>query len=114
MTQAELELVAREIRARGLHSSWGELLTFSKDVIGSLVDAYQALLKDTAKSDKISPTDPDDVQKVVRDKLAAVLTLLTSEAQVARWESDALTENNSPGTQQMEESGLRESYSRHN
>ena len=107
VTQAELELVAREIRARGLHSSWDELLTFSKDAVGSLVDAYQALLRSTVKSDKISPSDLDDVQKVVRGKLAAVLTLLTSEAQVAKWESDALTENNSSGTRQMEDSGLK-------
>jgi hypothetical protein len=94
MTQAELELVAREIRDRGLHSSWDELLTFSKDAVGSLVDAYQALLRSTAKSDKVSSSDSDDVQKMVRNKLAKALTLLTSEARVARWESEALTENN--------------------
>jgi hypothetical protein len=94
VTQAELELVAREIRARGLHSSWEELLTFSKDTVGSLVDAYQTLLRSTAKSDKVSSSDSDDVQKMVRDKLAKVLTLLTSEARVAKWESEALTENN--------------------
>ena len=51
MTQVELELVARETRARGLHSSWKELLTFSEDMAGSLVDAYQALLKSMARSD---------------------------------------------------------------
>jgi hypothetical protein len=94
VTQAELELVAREIRARGLHSSWDELLTFSKDAVGSLVDAYQALLRSTAKSDKASSSDPDDVQRMVRDKLAKALTLLTSEARVAKWESEALRENN--------------------
>jgi len=94
LTQAELELVAREIRARGLHSSWDELLTFSKDAVGSLVDAYQALLRSTAKSNKVSSSDPDDLQKMVRDKLAKALTLLTSEARVAKWESEALTENN--------------------
>jgi hypothetical protein len=94
VTQAELELVAREIRARGLHSSWDELLTFSKDAVGSLVDAYQALLRSTAKSAKVSSSDPDDVQKMVRDNLAKALTLLTSEARVAKWESEALTENN--------------------
>ena len=108
MTQTELELVAREIRARGLHSSWEELLTFSKDVVGSLADVYQTLLKSTAKSDKVSTSDPDDVQKVVRDKLAKVLTLLTSEARVAKWESEALTENNRPGTQGIEDSRFEE------
>jgi len=107
MTQIELELVARGVRARGLHSSWDELLTFSKDAVGSLVDAYQALLKGTAKPDTVSSSDPDDVQKVVKYKLVKALTLLTSEAQVARWGSDALTENNTSGTRQMEDSGLK-------
>jgi hypothetical protein len=93
MKQAELELVAREIRARGLHSSWDELLTFSEGVVGSLVDVYQTLLKGTEEWDKISPSNTDDVQKVVREKLATVLTLLTSEAQVAKWESEALSGN---------------------
>ena len=107
MTQAELELVARKMRARGLHSSWDGLLTFSKDVIGNLLDAYQALLKSAAKPDRISSTNPDDAQKVARSKLAKALILLTSEAQVTRWKSDALTENNNPGTQQIESSGLK-------
>jgi len=111
MTQTELELVARGVRARGLHSSWDELLTFSKDAVGSLVDAYQALLRSTAKSDKISPSDPDDVQKVVREKLAAVLTLLTSRAQVARWESEVLARNNVLGTREVDDSGFEENYS---
>ena len=108
MTQTELELVARGVRARGLHSSWDELLTFSKDAVGSLVDAYQALLRSTAKSDKVSSSDPDDVQKVVRGKLAKALTLLTSEARIAKWESEALTENNRPETQGVEDSRFEE------
>ena len=107
MTQAELDSIARKMRARGLHSSWDELLTLSKDVVGSLVDAYQALLKSMAKSDKIPPTSPDDVQKVMRDKLAGVLTLLTSRAQVARWESEALAGNSILGTREVEGSGLK-------
>jgi hypothetical protein len=93
VTQVELELVAREIRARGLHSSWNELLTFSEDAVGSLVDAYQALLRSTAKSVKVTSSDPDDVQKLVGDKLAKALTLLTGEARVAKWKSEAFTEN---------------------
>ena len=99
MTQTELELVAREMRARGLHSSWDELLTFSEDVVGGLADAYQALLRSMAKSDTASSTDPDDVQKLVRDKLVKVLTLLTSEARVAKLESKALMESNRLVTQ---------------
>ena len=104
MTQAELELVARRIRDRGLHSSWPELLAFSSDVVGTLVDAYQALLRNAVPSGKISSSDTIDVQKVVRDKLAAVLALLTSEAQVARWESETFKENSSPVAQEVEDS----------
>ena len=108
MTQIELELVARGVRARGLHSSWDELLTFSKDAVGSLVDAYQALLKDTAKSDTVSSSDPDDVQKVVKYKLVKALTLLTDKARVAKWESEALMENDRPGMYGMEDSRFEE------
>jgi len=101
MTQAELDLIARKMRARGLHSSWDELLTFSEDLVGSLVNAYQVLLKSSAKSDKISSADSDEGQKVVKDKLAAVLTLLTSEAEVAGWESEAVTGNNILDTREV-------------
>jgi hypothetical protein len=107
MTQAELDSIARKMRTRGLHSSWDELLTFSKDVVGSLADAYQALLKSMAKSDKVSSTNPDNAQKTVRDKLAAVLTVLTSEAQVARWESEVLDGNNVLGTREVDDQGLK-------
>ncbi len=108
MTQAEIERLARKVRARGLRSSWQELMQFSKDVVGGLADAYQALLKSTAKSDKISASNADDMQKVVRDKLAAVLTLLTSEAQVARWESEVLAGNSVLGTREVDNSGFEE------
>jgi hypothetical protein len=108
MTQAELELIAREMRARGLHSSWNELLVFSDDVVGSLADAYQALLRSMEKSDKVSSTNPDNVRKIVKDKLAKALTLLTSEAQVAKWESKALMGNNRPGTRGVEDSRFEE------
>jgi len=93
MTQAELGSIARKIRARGLRSSWDELLTFSEDVVGSLVNAYQALLKSPVLSEKASLSNRNGVQKVVRDKLAMAITALTSEAQVARWESEARVEN---------------------
>jgi len=81
------------MRTKGLHSSWEELLVFSKDVVGSLVSAYQVLLKSMTLSDNASSSDVIDVQRVIRGKLARALTLLTSEAQVARWESEALAEN---------------------
>jgi hypothetical protein len=114
VTQAELELVAREIRARGLHSSWDELLTFSKDAVGSLVDAYQALLRSTEKTDAVSSTNPDNVRKMVKGKLAKALTLLTSEARVAKWESEALMENDRPGMYGMENSDLKKISHRRN
>jgi len=93
MTQAELELVAKEIRARGLHSSWDNLLEFSEGVVGNLVDAYQALIRNSALPDNTSFSNPDDAQRIAKDKLAKALTLLTSEAQVTRWESEVLTGN---------------------
>jgi len=108
MKQAELELIAREMRARGLHSTWNELIVFSEGIVGSLSEAYQTLLKSMAKSNTIPSTDPDDVQKVVRDKLAKALTLLTDKARVAKWESEALTEKNRPGTQGVEDSRFEE------
>ena len=93
MTQTELDSIARKIRDRGLHSSWEELLTFSEDVVGSLVNVYQALLKSLALSNIIASDDLGDTQNAVRDKLARALVLLTSEAQVARWESEVLAGN---------------------
>ena len=99
MTQLELESVAREMRYRGLHSSWNELLALSQDVVGSLADAYQVLLRSMAKSDTVSSFDSDDAQKLVRDKLVKALTLLTSEARVAKLESKALMESNRLVTQ---------------
>jgi hypothetical protein len=104
MTQAELEIVARGIRGRGLHSSWTELLAFSNDVVSTLVDAYQALLRNTVPSGKISSSDTIKVQNFVRDKLVTVLTVLTSEAQVARWESEAFAKNSRPIAQELEDS----------
>jgi len=104
MTQRELESIAREMRARGLHSSWNELLSFSKDVVGNLADAYQVLLKSMALLDNTSSNNLIDMQKMVRDKMAGALTLLTSEAQVARWELEALAEDRTLATQEAEDS----------
>jgi hypothetical protein len=103
VTQAELELVAREMRDRGLHYSWNELLAFAEDTVSSLVDAYQTLLRSITKSNTTSSTDPDDAQKVVKDKLVKALTLLTDKVRVAKWESEALTENNRPGMDEVED-----------
>ena len=113
MTQAELESIARKMRAKGLHSSWEELLMFSEDVVGGLVHAYQALLRNITLSNKTTSSDPSDVQKVVRDKLAAVLTMLTSEAQVARWESEVLAGNNILAHGKQETPGLEGSMQKY-
>jgi len=106
VTQAELELVAREMRDRGLHYSWNELLAFAEDVVGSLASAYQILLRSMAKSNTTSSTDPDDAQEVVREKLAKALTLLTDKGRVAKWESEAL--NNRSGIEGVEDSQFEE------
>jgi hypothetical protein len=90
MTQAELEQIARDMRARGLHSSWNELLIFSESVVGGLVDAYRALLKDSVRSGDILSANPSDLRVLVQEKLGRALALLTSKEQVARWESEAL------------------------
>ena len=105
MTQAELEQLAREMRIRGLHSTWEELLAFSKDVVGSLADAYQALLRRSTLTDRTSSDDPNDVPKMIKDKVARALTLLTSEAQVARWEAEVTAENSILGIQEVRNSG---------
>lgn len=90
MTQAELEQIAREMRARGLYSSWSELIEFSDCVIGGLVEAYQALLRDSASSDRVPSTNTSDLHTMVQEKLVRALTSLTSQAQVARWKSELL------------------------
>jgi hypothetical protein len=65
-------------------------------------------LSDNASNDII------DMQKVIRDKLARALTLLTSEAQVARWESEVLAGNNIVVTLEVEDSGLKKISHRRN
>jgi len=87
MTLIELEQIAAKMRATGLHSSWNELIGFSNDVVGGLVEAYQTLLKDSASS------NGDDTKKIyplVRDRLSKALISLASQAHVARWESEVL------------------------
>jgi hypothetical protein len=94
MTQAELEQIARDMRARGLHSSWNELLVFSESVVGGLVDAYQALLRDLVSSGNILSANPDHLQVLIKEKLRKALISLTSRPQVARWESQAMGSKN--------------------
>ena len=90
LSQTDLEELTRQMRARVLHSSWNELLEFSGSIVGSLVDAYQALLRNSASSSNMPSVNPDDLQALVQDKLSRALVSLTSKEQVARWESEAL------------------------
>jgi hypothetical protein len=90
MTQKDLEQVATQMRARGLHSSWNELLELSEFVVGNLVDAYQVLLRNSASSGGMLLANPGDLRVLVREKLGRALVSLTSKEQVARWESEAL------------------------
>jgi hypothetical protein len=90
MTQVELEQIAREVRTRGLHSSWNELLEFSDSLVGSLVDAYQALQRCSVSSGTILSTNPSGLQVLLHEKIGKALLSLTSQEQVAKWESEAL------------------------
>lgn len=90
MTPVELEQIAMKMRATGLHSSWRELIEFSNDVVGGLVEAYQTLLKDSASSGSIPSDKAENMNLLVRDRLAKALTYLASPAHVTRWESEVL------------------------
>jgi len=93
LAHTDLEQLARQMRARGLHSSWNELLVFSESVVGSLVDAYQALLRNPVSSDNILSVNPGDLRVLLQEKLGKALVSLTSQEQVAKWESEALASN---------------------
>lgn len=81
------------MRARGLHSPWNELLELSESLVGSLVNAYQALLRNSVSSGSMLSANLGDLQVLVREKLDKVLVSLTSREQVVKWESEALASN---------------------
>ena len=114
MTQAELELVAGKMRDRGLHSSWLELIQFSRDVVGNLADAYQALLRSIPSPSEVSSDNPDAVLNVISNKLATALTLLTDEEQVDRWGANALFVINMPNTEGVIDSEVEQNRLRRN
>jgi len=93
LNKADLEQLASQMRARGLHSSWVELLEFSESEIGSLVDAYQALLGAPVSSGNPLSANPGDLRVFLREKLGKALVSLTTQEQVAKWESEALADN---------------------
>ena len=100
MTQEELEQSARDMRERGLHYSWLELLEFTGDVVGNLADAYQALLRGISLLSK-DLNDTDAEIKVITNKLATALTILTSEEKVTRWRNDALLASDMTNTKRL-------------
>ena len=91
MAPAELEKIVAKMRAMGLHASWNELIEFSNDVVGNLIEAYQTLLKDSASYNRKST---EKMHLLVRDRLSKALVSLTSPENVARWESEALGNSN--------------------
>ena len=92
MTQEDIESIARKIRATGSNASWQDLVTLSKDAVGSLVDAFQRLLRNTPLLDRTALINCEETQKAVLDSLNKALVLLTSEAQVSRWKSEVVAE----------------------
>jgi hypothetical protein len=94
MTQAEAELIAREIRSKCLHSSWSDLVAFWQSVMGNLESAYHAAVLSTTPFPRTSSGDSSDItQRIVRDKLAVALSQLVGERQVTRWGAEATNGN---------------------
>ena len=100
MMQEELEQSARKMRERGLHYSWLELMEFTGDVVGNLADAYQLLLRGISSLSK-DLNDTDAEMKVIANKLATALTILTSEEKVTRWRNDALLASDMTNTKRL-------------
>ena len=100
MTQEELEQSARKMRERGLHYSWLELMEFTGDVVGNLADAYQSLLRGISSLSK-DLNDTDTEIKVIANKLATTLTILTGEEKVTRWRNDALLASDTSDTTRL-------------
>jgi len=96
MTQGEIEVVAREIRTRSLHSSWDDLVGFWQGVIGSLERAYRASAQSIAAFHHMSSGDSNDMQRIVRDELATALRKLAGGRQMARWDAEAMGKTESP------------------
>jgi hypothetical protein len=96
MTKGEIEVVAKEIRTRSLHSSWDELVGFWQSVIGSLERAYRASVQSIADFHQVSSGDSNDMQRIVRDELATALRELAGGRQMAKWDAEAMGEFESP------------------
>ena len=66
---------------------------FSESAIGSLVDAYQALLKAPVSSGNSLSANPGELRVFLQEKLSKALVSLSSQKQVAKWKSEALAGN---------------------
>ena len=86
MTQTELEQVATHIRDIGLHASWNDLLAFTDNVVGNLVDAYQTVVGSSLATNVVLSPAPDNV---LQEKLYKAIASLTNEEMVARWRTEA-------------------------
>lgn len=89
LNQTDLEQLASQMRARGLHSSWNELLELSESVVDNLVDAYQALLRNSVSSGSMPAANCGYLRVWLQKKLGRALVSLTSQEQLAKWESEA-------------------------
>ena len=89
MTQTELEQVARHLRDIGLHASWNDLLAFADNVVGNLVDAYQAAVGSSSATNVVLSPAPNNVYMTLQEKLYQAIASLTNEEMVARWRSEA-------------------------
>ena len=96
MTRGDIEVVAKEIRTRSLHSSWDDLVGFWQGVIGNLERAYRASVQSRAAFHHMSSGNSKDMQRIVRDELATALRRLAGEEQMARWDAEAMGEVESP------------------
>ena len=85
MTKTELEQVATHIRDIGLHASWNDLLAFTDNVVGNLVDAYQTVVGNSLATNAVLSA-PDNV---LQEKLSKAIISLTNEEMVARWRTEA-------------------------
>ncbi|MFC1944546.1 hypothetical protein ACFLX5_03520 [Chloroflexota bacterium] len=92
MTQAEIELIARQIRGKCIRSSWIDLVAFWQGVMSNLESAYNAVRHGLASYHQGAIGDLGDTQKVVGDKLAIVLSQLAGEEQMAKLNAKAMME----------------------
>lgn len=92
MTREEAELIAREIRARCLHSSWDELVSFWEAVVGDIKGAYQAAVQCGESLNLVSSKDCKEMEKYMKDRLAEALAQLAGKGKVDQWEAEAKAE----------------------